>query len=209
MWGLVDDYWGDRFGKFGTPVTLRIYFENSTLIPMEMFHLADWNFMSADEDGYLGYIYGSKEENTLWLSGLQSDFCQRYSWLFQKRGIREIRCGLQKKTLDNLSLIEKYKPFIPILRKAFQREWIIIFLLGICTWMNNTGAIRCAIHQFPLTPGESSKGTFMKRIYRGLPEKIKGEYISLSSGCGGLRYYVMDFDDILGYLRHLNKNFKF
>ena len=23
MWGLVDDYWGDRFGKFGTPVTLR------------------------------------------------------------------------------------------------------------------------------------------------------------------------------------------
>jgi hypothetical protein len=200
MYGLVDDYFGERYGKFGRPITFRVYLKTDNKLSDEIFKLADWNFMSAGKECFIGYIIGSIYDNKLWISGIQSDISQRYSWLFQKRGIREIRVGNQVKKMDNSQFIQEYKKEIPIIRNTFQRDWIKILLCSILHFITNNGINTFLLQKFELDELENKKGAFMHRIYRELPQKLNASLTTINVDNIELTYSSIKKNDLAQYL---------
>jgi hypothetical protein len=175
MAGVCDDIVGDRFPRFGAPITLRCYLTDTDLLPQRLHELADWNFMDAGRDGFLGYGYGVRYERTAYLAGLQSDLAARYTYLFQGRGAgTDVRVGERVEYRAAADLAAAYGPYVPALRRTFQRYWIDILLAATLTWAR-TAAPELAdlgLLQFPLEPAEAVPGHVVHRVYRGLPDRL-------------------------------------
>ena len=176
MAGTCDDVSDDRFPRFGAPVTLRCYLMDNTLLPQEMFEAADWNFMDAGRGGFLGYAYGVRHNDTLYLAGMQSDLAARYTYLFQGRGgDTEVRAGEGTRTYYPTDLVARVGSFVPVLRRTFQRYWIQILLGAVCTWAGaEPGLTQVGLLQYALDPHEDVRGNVVHRVYRELPEKLPG-----------------------------------
>lgn len=192
MEGLCDDFYGDRMGKFGQPLTLRFYLETPGTLPAEIFDLADWNFMGAGKAFFLGYSYGSVFQDVYFISGLQSDLAVRYGYLFQlKTGSTEVRRGNQVQIESTVHLGTVYKPHISELRRAFQRDWLTIFIAGIEAFVKKEQLRHWALHQFPLTKKEMAKGNILHRIYRGIPQHMQGSPLMVHTLDQQYLYYRM------------------
>lgn len=196
MQGTCDDYCGDRFGKFGQPRVLRVYLKNCTQIPKELFEFADWNYMSAGLDYFIGYIYGVIYNNTYYISGIQSDFAQRYTFLYQNEGYVNIAYQGNVVEVENELLVEKYSKYIPDIRRCFQRFWVTIFLKIIKDYSikNNIEAI--GIQHFELTTEEQLKGNIVNRIYRELPEKYPNKFQTGTKETNYASYNIIDVNSL-------------
>jgi hypothetical protein len=187
MAGICDDVCDDRFPRFGAPVTLRCYLADQTLLPQGMFEAADWNFMDAGRPGFLGYAYGVRHEDTLYLAGLQSDLGARYSYLFQGRGDdTEVRVGEGTQTLYPDELVARFGSFVPVLRRTFQRYWIQILLGAVCTWADaEPDLAEIGLLRYELEPDEQARGNVVHRVYRELPDKLDATVrcVRLSGRC--------------------------
>jgi hypothetical protein len=176
MVGICDDVSDERFPRFGVPITLRCYLADDTLLPQEMFEAADWNFMDAGRPGFLGYAYGVRHDGALYLAGLQSDLAARYTYLFQGRGgDTEVRAGEGTRTYYPSDLVTRYGPFVPVLRRTFQRYWIQILLGAVCAWAGaEPGLTEVGLLRYVLEPDEDVPGNVVHRVYRELPQKLPG-----------------------------------
>src|SRR5436190_11095525 len=194
MPGLCDDFYGIRFGKFGTPLTLRFYLTEEAGIPPEFFEVADWNFMDGGLPYFVAYAYGTRFETQLFLSGLQSDVAQRYTYLFLGRGGgTDVREGLEKRFRQTDDLKKRFGRFVPRFRKVFQRQWIDIVLAGIFCYLLREGDIRgVALQQFRLEDEEKAQGHIVNRLYRGFPAKLAGLKQSVATECNCYYYHFVD-----------------
>jgi hypothetical protein len=174
MAGVCDDLAGDRYPLFGEPVTLRCYLQDSTLLPQGMLEAADWNYMDGGLAGFVGYAYGVRHEDTLYLAGVQSDIGVRYGYLFQGRGgTTEIRVGDEVVPRAAAEVAGDYEQYVPVLRRTFQRYWIPILLAAALTWAQHDGQIsRLGLLQFPREPQEDRRGHVVHRVYQELPERL-------------------------------------
>jgi len=207
MLGLCDDYQGDRFGKFGQPFTLRIYLTEDCGLPATMFEIADFNFMSAGLPYYAGYVYGSMQDATCFVSGIQSDIAQRYAYLFLGgRGPTWVREGDRRPIRDAADVAERFRLHVPALRRTFQRWWVDALLAGIATWARAVGLTAVAIHQFELDEAEASdRSNVVHRIYRHLPTKLAGTRLLVTTECSAYRYHVVALEELL---RHLGPRYQ-
>ncbi|RKT82965.1 hypothetical protein SAMN05421805_10361 [Saccharopolyspora antimicrobica] len=171
MAGTCDDVQGDRFPRFGRPVTLRCYLDDETLLPQGMFEAADWNFMDAGRPGFLGYAYGVHHDSALYLAGVQSDLAVRYTYLFQGRGGEtEVRIGDE---VEVRGPDDRYRDHVPVLRRTFQRYWIQIMFGAVLAWARREPGLReLGLLRFDLEPEESANGHVVRRVYRDLPERL-------------------------------------
>lgn len=131
MNGICDDYYGEKYCKFGTPFVIRIYMPDYSPIPCEIFSMADWNYMSNRKDGFIGYIYGSFYQNEIYVAGMQSDICQRYTYLYGQQTKTFYNDGHDIIYIENDLIVKKYKQYIPYIRRYFQREWLDIFMKSL------------------------------------------------------------------------------
>lgn len=202
MEGTCDDIADDRWPMFGAPVTLRCYLDDATLLPQDLFEAADWNFMDAGRPGFLGYAYGSWQDGTLYLAGLQSDLGVRYSYLFQGRaGGTEVRVGDEVVTRPADELVAAYGQYVPVLRRTFQRYWIQIMLGAVATWAGTRPDLdRIAILRFPFRPEEDTRGHVVHRVYQELPGRLGSRVrcVQVNGRCH--TYSVSTVDDVTGYL---------
>jgi hypothetical protein len=176
MAGICDDVCGDRFPRFGAPVTLRCYLADDTLLPQGMFEAADWNFMDGGRPGFLGYAYGVRHHRALYLAGLQSDLAVRYSYLFQGRGgSTEVRSGEDAQERDPAELVARYGSYVPVLRRTFQRYWIQVLLGAVCAWAAaEPDLTELGLLKYALEPEEDERGHVVHRVYRELPGRLGG-----------------------------------
>nr|CAF31537.1 cytochrome c-type [Micromonospora olivasterospora] len=177
MAGVCDDIVGDRFPRFGTPVTLRCHLAEPNLLPQAMFEAADWNFMDADRPGFLGYAYGVREGDTLYLAGMQSDLAARYSYLFQGRGEgTDVRIGDEVAFQPTEELVARFGDYVPVLRRTFQRYWIDVLLGAVAAWAATEPALRTlGLLWFDLEPQEDAHGHLVNRVYRQLPQRLAAD----------------------------------
>lgn len=173
MAGVCDDIVGDRYPRFGAPVTLRCYLTEPGRLPQRMHEVADWNFMDAGRPGFLGYVYGVRHARTLYAAGLQSDLAARYTYLFQGRGEgTDVRVGEEVSYRAAADLAAEFGPYVPALRRTYQRYWIDILLAAILTWSAGADITDLALLRFPLTAEEDTPGHVVHRIYRELPDRL-------------------------------------
>jgi hypothetical protein len=192
MRALCDDFCGDRFGAFGEPVSLRVYADPQVL-PQGMHTVADWNFMDAALPAYLGYGYGSVFNGILFLSGLQSDLAQRYTYLFQRpEGKVDAREGEEILRVSGRLLVEKFGRYVPALRRNFQRTWIEVLLAGCASYALTQGLRSMAFQQFSLTEEELRPGAPVFRVSRGLPAKIPSASIQVLTPERTYMYSIME-----------------
>ncbi|MCO5999548.1 hypothetical protein [Actinoallomurus rhizosphaericola] len=177
MTGVCDDIVGDRFPRFGTPVTLRCHLDEPDLLPQGMFEAADWNFMDAGRPGFLGYAYGVREGDTVYLAGLQSDLAVRYGYLFQGRGEgTDVRTGDEVVFRTTEDLVARFGDRVPVLRRTFQRYWIDVLLGAVAAWAATEPALRTlGLLWFDLEPQEDARGHLVHRVYRQLPERLAAD----------------------------------
>jgi hypothetical protein len=191
MHGVCDDYHGDRYGKFGDPVTLRFYADPSCGVPQWVFEMADWNFMDAGRPAYVAYLYGTVLDSILFTSGIQSDLAARYAYILQDRGPTEIRIKDEVYAVGRRT--SKTDPtIVPRLRRVFQRRWLMVVLAGTVQFMRKSGLRWFALQQFELEPEEDADGHQMRRIYRNLPRRFNGRYTRVLTEDCEYRYCVCD-----------------
>jgi hypothetical protein len=186
MAGTCDEVIGDGFPKFGSPVTLRVYYADPGAVPQAMFEAADWTFMDAGEPGFLGYAYGVRHSETLYLAGLRSELAMRCAALFQnKGGEAEIRVGDDVERRATTAETEQYANFVPVLRQTFQRYWIQILLGAAVAWARTEPALS----QIGLLWPEEDRGGVVRRIYRELPHRLstRPRWVSV----GGSRHHYL------------------
>lgn len=202
MSGICDDVAGERYPRFGAPITLRCYYTDPGLLPQDMYEAADWNFMDAGLPGYLGYAYGVRYGPAVYLAGLQSDLAVRYSYLFQGRGgCTAVRVGDEVAERDPAGLAARYGPYVPVLRRTFQRYWIPVLLGAVCAWartqpeLSELGVLRYALGQ-----AEQERGNVVHRVYRELPERLTSTLRCVSVGGRCHVYFVSRLDEVKAYL---------
>ena len=193
MAGACDDIHGDRFPRFGEPRTLRCYLADPSVVPQRVCEAADWNFMDAGREGFVGYAYGVQHDRTLYLAGIQSDLAVRYGYLLQRgHGATEVRDGdaVTERVPDDL--IAEYGACVPALRRSFQRWWVPILLAGICTWLSAPGRpSELAFMDFDLSPSERQRGHVLWRLYRDLPRKLGACQRTVSVGADRYQFRVV------------------
>jgi hypothetical protein len=197
MPAICDDVVGDRFPKFGAPVTLRVYYADPTLLPQGMYEAADWNFMDAGLPGYLGYAYGVRYENTLYLAGMQSDLAVRYAYLFQNRGGgTEVRAGDEVTERPATEESARFGTHVPVLRRTFQRYWIQVLLGAVVTWADTEPELtHLGLLWFPLEQEEDRDGHVVRRVYRQLPERLGTSTRWVETGAERHRYRTTTLAD--------------
>ncbi|RLK58204.1 hypothetical protein CLV68_4298 [Actinokineospora cianjurensis] len=201
MAGTCDDVADGRWPLFGTPMTLRCYLRDLSLLPQDMVEAADWNFMDAGLPGFLGYLYGSVHDGTLYLAGLQSDLGVRYSYLFQGRGGgTEVRVGDDVVERSAEEMVAAYGEYVPVLRRTFQRYWIQIMLGAAVTWARSAGVDRIGILRFPFRSEEDVQGHVVRRVYAELPERISGVDETVRVGDESHLYSVAPIASVESYL---------
>ena len=161
--GLCDDYYGNRYCKFGNPFVIRVYIDEIIPIPHEVYDMADWNFMNARKEGFLGYIYGSYSNDSIYIAGIQSDLCQRYTYLFGQYTESFYKTNGSVVYIENDLVVDKYKYVIPYIRKFFQREWINILMAAVLQCKNFLGFSK--VHLLDYTLSEDD-GEIVDRIYK-------------------------------------------
>lgn len=201
MYGLCDDVADNRYPLFGAPLTLRCYIEDRSLMPQGMYEAADWNFMDAGIDGFVGYAYGVLHEKTLYLAGLQSDLAVRYSYLFQERGeTTEVRRGDDVVERSAGEMKAAFGQYVSVLRRTFQRYWIQV-LLGAClTWAERDGLDSIGLLQFERNDEENQSGHVVQRVYRILPDRLNATMMSVWVDEKPNRYAVASLASIREYL---------
>ncbi|MCH0541480.1 hypothetical protein I3F58_18325 [Streptomyces sp. MUM 203J] len=202
MDGTCDDIADGRFPMFGAPLTLRCYLKGGSL-PQGMYEAADWNFMDAGRPGFVGYLYGVRHGDTLYLAGVQSDLGVRYSYLFQARGDgqTEVRRGDEVRLEPVAWPAEEFGAYVPVLRRTFQRYWIPVLLGAVVAWARRHPEVRrVGLLQFPLKPGEERRGHVVQRVYRELPERVGGarRCVRLDDGCH--LYALLTLEQLTGHL---------
>lgn len=208
MAGICDDIADDRWPLFGTPVTVRCYLGDDTLLPQAMCEAADWNFMDAGRPGFLGYAYGTHHEGTLYLAGLQSDVGVRYSYLFQGRvgggdgdSGPEVRVGDDVVSLPAEELVAAYGAYVPVLRRTFQRYWIQVMLGAVTSWTRTRPDIgHLAILQFAFRPEENVKGNVVHRVYQELPDRLDATTRCVRVGDRCHTYRVSTMERVVAFL---------
>lgn len=203
MRGICDDYYGDRLGKFGAPFTLRFYLTEAAGLPPEMFELADFNFLHAGLPYFAGHIYGSRYGKRLFISCIQSDVAQRYTYLFLGRnaGRTEVREGLATVFRPTEDLRDRFARYVPRFRKVFQRYWIEALLMGLFVYAVRKGRIEeLALQQFALTEREDRAAHIMTRIYRGLPQKLSGYPLNVVTERQEYSYHCFSLNQLKCYL---------
>ncbi|HEY2441715.1 MAG TPA: hypothetical protein VGI31_01135 [Streptosporangiaceae bacterium] len=202
MEGICDDVAGDRFPRFGAPVTLRCYLTDHAVLPQAMYDAADWNFMDAGRPGYLGYAYGVRHGPAVYLAGLQSDLAVRYSYLFQGRGgATAVREGDEVVERDPADLVARYGAFVPVLRRTFQRYWIPVLIGAICAWAaTEPGLAELGLLKYALEPAERERGNVVHRVYRELPDRLTGTVRRVRVGDREHAYFVSRLDAVQEYL---------
>lgn len=202
MANVCDDIGGERYPRFGAPMTLRCYLADETMLPQDMFEAADWNYMDAGRPGFLGYAYGVAYGPALYLAGMQSDLAVRYSYLFQGRGgTTEIRVGDEVEEREADELAARYGRHVPVLRRTFQRYWIQILLAAVTTWaLAEPGLTELGLLRFPLEPDEDQRGHVVHRVYRELPERLGGVLRSVRVDDRCHLYTVAALADVARYL---------
>lgn len=207
MAGLCDDFHGERFGKFGAPLTLRLYLTAEAGLPAEFFEAADWNFMDAGLPYFVAYAYGTRLGDTLFFSGLQSDVAQRYTYLYLGRGEgTEVREGLETSYRQTEDLRTRFGAYVPLFRRLFQRRWVDIVLAGVlCYVLRERGVEKLAFQQFPLLEEEDAPGHIVHRIYRGLPRKLTGHPLIVSTERSDYSYHCVTVAELT---RHLGEQWK-
>jgi len=203
MAGVCDDIVGDRFPRFGAPMTLRCYLAGESALPNEMFELADWNFMDAGRPGFLGYLYGVVFADRLWLAGLQSDLAARYSYLFQGRtGSTDVRVGNEVTHRSAAELVGRYGPYVPVLRRTFQRCWIDVLLAAALTWAaaDRPDLSGLGLLQFDLKPEEDVSGRAVHRAYRALPDRLDWSRCTVRVGAADHAYRTTSFEELRAHL---------
>lgn len=202
MGGTCDDIADGRYPLFGEPVTLRCYTADTSLLPQGMHEAADWNFMDAGRPGFLGYAYGVRYGQTLYLAGVQSDIAVRYGHLFQGRGGEtEIRAGDEVVTRGAEELAARYAQYVPVLRRTFQRYWIHVLLGAVATWAREEPELtELGLLEFPLTAEEDAKGHVVQRVYRELPGRLgsTARCVRVADRCHP--YRVAPFTRVIGHL---------
>jgi hypothetical protein len=190
MWGLCDDYHGPRFGKFGEPFVLRVYLDQDegVALSQELFEIADWNFMDAGLPSYVGYIYGTRADDVLFVSGIQSDLAQRYAFLFQGRGPSEVRENDEVELRDTSALAARFASEVPALRRRFQRQWIPALLCSALDHVQHHDLRGLAIQHFLLEPEEDGSGHVVRRIYRGLTRSLGATPLDVRTERSSYRY---------------------
>lgn len=163
MNGICDDYYGERYCKFGAPFVIRVYIQNYDPIPSEVFNIADWNYMSDRKDGFLGYIYGSFYKKEIYVAGLQSDIGQRYSFLFGKKCESFYNNGQSVIYIENDLIVDKFHIYIPYIRNYFQRDWISILMQAVVDVCYNRNIEYLNLLQYTRDPEE--EGYIVDRIY--------------------------------------------
>jgi hypothetical protein len=183
MRGPCDDYCGERYGKFGDAITLRFYFGVDIELPQQIFEAADWNFLDGGFPRFCAYAYGTMLTGTLFLSGIQSDLAARYAYLFQQRGGKTA-----VRVVDDVVVRDPYdRPALAIetvamLRRVFQRKWLLVVLAGIRRFMSATDLNTFALQNFELSELEEMPGHQMRRIYRDLPDQLSCEPLVVLAG---------------------------
>lgn len=201
MPAICDDVAGDRFPKFGEPVTVRLYYADPTLLPQGMYEAADWNFMDAGLPGYLGYAYGVRHGETLYLAGMQSDLAVRYAYLFQGRGDTEVRVGDEVFERPATDETARYGGHVPVLRRTFQRYWIKVVLGAAVAWaQTQPGLTHLGLLWFPLEPEEDRDGHVVRRVYRELPERLGTHTRQVVVGDERHRYRIASIADARAWL---------
>ncbi|MFJ8228469.1 hypothetical protein ACIQ9E_00725 [Streptomyces sp. NPDC094448] len=202
MEGTCDDIADGRYPQFGSPVTLRCYLADAALLPQGMLEAADWNFMDAGRPGFLGYAYGVRSGETLYLAGVQSDIAVRYSYLFQGRGGEtERRVGDDVRLGGADDPAADYADYVPVLRRTFQRYWIQVMLGAVAAWAGTEPDLtELGLLDFPLTSEEDTRGHVVQRVYRELPDRMTttGRCVRVADSCHP--YTVAHFDDVARYL---------
>jgi hypothetical protein len=200
MDALCDDFHGPRFGPFGDPLTLRMYLTGAAGLPAEMFRLADWNFMDGREPFFVGYAYGSVCAGLFFLSGIQSDVAQRYTYLFQgNRGDTEVREGEEVVLRSTEDLRQLYGSFVPVFRKVFQRRWIPALMAGVVAACRERGIEAVALQRFALTAEEERPGHIVHRIYAAIPGAVPGVAVEVRTDRATYRYHRMEIADLAGF----------
>ena len=200
MDALCDDFHGPRFGPFGEPLTLRMYLTGAAGLPAEMFRLADWNFMDGGEPFFVGYAYGSVWRGLFFLSGLQSDIAQRYSYLFQgNRGDTEVREGEEVVLRSTDDLRQLYGSFVPVFRKVFQRRWIPALTAGVVAACRERGIAAVALQRFELTAEEDRPDHIVHRIYEAIPGAVPGAPLRVRTDRATYVYHRMEIPDLAGF----------
>lgn len=176
--GLCDDYYGNRYCKFGTPFVIRVYINGETPIPNEVFDMADWNFMSARKEKFLGYVYGSFCNDSVYIAGIQSDLCQRYTYLFSQYTETFYKTNNAVVYIENDLIVNKYKYVIPYIRKSFQREWIDILMKAVleCRSHNKYSNLYLLKYEF-----QDEDGEVVDRIYHQHFEKYLENFIQIGN----------------------------
>lgn len=202
MAGPCDDCVGDRYGRFGDPITLRMYMTDECGLPARLFEVADFNFMDAGFPYYVGYVYGTVYGDTYFVSGIQSDLAQRYTYLFLgAQGPTSVREGEGIRWRTTEDLVEEYRAFVPLLRRTFQRRWIDVLLAGIVAWAEReTNLSRLALQQYRLTPEEQSEGHVVRRIYERLPARLPCTIVRVATERAEYIYNRTTFADIRALL---------
>ncbi|HWT30793.1 MAG TPA: hypothetical protein VN240_07175 [Propylenella sp.] len=197
MRGVCDDLEGGRYALFGTPLTIRFYLRDDIGVPQWVFDAADWNFLGAGFRRFLGYAYGCVANQTLFLSGLQSDLAARYAYLFQGRGgLTEVRVGEDVVPLEDSKRAQLSAHALRNLRRKFQRRWISVLAAGLRRVMEGEGLNRLAIHQFPLTEAEEAPGHQMWRIYRNLPLRLGSSPLTVQAAGATYHYLAIDRENL-------------
>ena len=187
MAGTCGDVIGDRFPKFGSPVTLRLYYADPATLPKPMYEAADWTFMDAGQPGFLGYAYGVRHSETLYLAGLRSDLAMRCAALFLNQGGEaEIRVGDAVERRATTAETQRYARFVPVLRNTFQRHWIQTMLGAAVAWARTEPALT----QLGLLWPEEDRGGVVRRIYRELPHRLSTRPRWVSVGADRHHYLV-------------------
>jgi hypothetical protein len=202
MAGVCDDVSGDRYPKFGSPVTVRCYYADPSVLPQAMFEAADWNFMDAGRPGFLGYGYGVRHGRTLYLAGLQSDLSVRYSYLFQGRtGATDVRTGDSVEQRPASELTQRYAPYVPVLRRTVQRYWIQIMLGAAAAWADAEPEVtEIGLLRFALEPEEAEHGNIVHRVYRDLPGRLGGISRVVRVGAHRHHYTVAPLSQVIDFL---------
>jgi hypothetical protein len=202
MAGICDDVAGDRYPRFGAPVTLRCYYTAPGPLPQDMHDAADWNFMDAGRPGYLGYAYGVRFGPAVYLAGLQSDLAVRYSYLFQGRdGSTAVRDGDEVTERDTAYLAARYGRYIPVLRRTFQRYWMLVLLGAVCAWARTEPELsEFALLKYVLEPAERERGNVVGRLYRELPSRLGSSLRCVRAAGRRHLYFVSGLDEVEAYL---------
>ncbi|WP_235609333.1 hypothetical protein, partial [Frankia casuarinae] len=153
-------------------------------------------------DGFLGYCYGVRHGDTLYLAGLQSDLAARYAYLFQAHGGRtHVRVGEEVVHGDTTVLAARWGSHVPLLRRTFQRYWIDVLLAGVLAWSVQDGGLDAVgVLRFPLTEAEGRSGHLVHRVYRDLPDRLGCSPRTVVVGARRHPYQVARLEQVADYL---------